>query len=240
MTSSDAGVCITFDDNYVYQWHGAKDLFKEYGARATFFVGGFHSLSEHQRWTLRDLERYGHEIGYHTLSHPKASDFLKQFSVQDYIDREIVPGLALMKNYGLEPTAFCYPFSDRNESLDRALLHHFQILRWGSADAKLWFCPPFGNPVVCAGNIDLAVNPERSIEQIRSELHRAKDENSVVVYYAHRIGERGIPYFVLDKICQMVKDIGLQFHTISELAASPTNESLVAAATAAPSNSVIF
>lgn len=135
--SSQPGLCITFDDNYIYQWHSITPILKKYNAKATFFISGFHRLNEHQRLTLKDIQRYGHEIGYHTLNHPKASEFLNSCSTEDYITGEILPGLDLMKKCNFRPTAFCYPYSDRNEALDRALLNHFKILRWGSADSSL-------------------------------------------------------------------------------------------------------
>jgi peptidoglycan/xylan/chitin deacetylase (PgdA/CDA1 family) len=219
----ESGVCVTFDDNYVYQWHSARELFSNYGVRATFFVSWFHELTDHQRLTLHDLCRYGHEVGYHTVNHPRASEFLSRFSLSDYIKNEVLPGVSLMKEHGFNPTAFCYPYSDRNEQLDQELLHHFKILRWGSSDPSFWFHPRSGNQVVCAGNLDLAVNPERSLEQVKIELQQARDQNSIVVYYAHRIGEGGISYAALEKICKAAKNLDLRFYTLSELAESTSN-----------------
>lgn len=221
----ESGICITFDDNYIYQWHSARELFSSYGARATFFVSWFHRLTDHQRLTLHDLCRYGHEVGYHTVNHPRASEFLDRFSIADYITQEVLPGLALMKEHGFEPTAFCYPYSDRNEQLDQELLRYFKILRWGSPDSSLWFHPRWNNRVVCAGNLDLAVNRERSLDQVKTELQQAKDQNSIVVYYAHRIGEGGIPYSALEEICKAARDLDLKFYTLSEIAESTSSSS---------------
>ncbi len=221
----ESGICITFDDNYIYQWHGARQLFSTYGVRATFFVSWFHQLTDHQRLTFHDLRRHGHEVGYHTVNHPKASEFLTHFSPADYITQEVLPGITLMKEHGFEPTAFCYPYSDRNEQLDQELLRYFKILRWGSPDPSLWFHPRSGNQVVCAGNLDLAVNPERSLDQVKIELQQAKDQNSIVVYYAHRIGEGGIPYSALEEICKAAYDLDLEFYTLSEIAEPPSSSS---------------
>lgn len=211
------GLCLTFDDNYIYQWHSITPTLKHYNAKATFFISGFHRLNEHQRITLKDIQRYGHEIGYHTLNHPKASEFLNGSSVNDYITREIVPGLDLMKKCNFIPTAFCYPYSDRNEALDQALLNYFKILRWGSADSSLWFHPPVNNQVVCGGNVDLAANSSRSLTQIKAELQQAHRDKSVVVYYAHRIGSRGLPYTDLEEICQTATSLNLRFYSLTEI-----------------------
>lgn len=221
----EAGICITFDDNYIYQWHGVRQLLSSYGARATFFVSWFHQLTDHQRFTLHDLCRYGHEVGYHTVNHPRASEFLDHFSIADYITQEVLPGLALMKEHGFEPTAFCYPYSDRNEQLDQELLRYFRILRWGSDDPSLWFHSRWNNRVVCAGNLDLAVNQARSIDQVKLELHQAKNQNSIVVYYAHRIGEGGIRYSTLEEVCKVASDLDLKFYTLSEIAESTSGSS---------------
>lgn len=39
----------------------------------------------------------------------------------------------------------------------------------------------------------------------------------MVVYYAHRIGDRGLPYTVLEEICQAAASLNLRFYSLTEI-----------------------
>jgi peptidoglycan/xylan/chitin deacetylase (PgdA/CDA1 family) len=56
---------ITFDDGWQSQWQ-AVDILERYGYKGVFFVHPYGELTTEQ---IRDLDRRGHEIGSHTISH---------------------------------------------------------------------------------------------------------------------------------------------------------------------------
>jgi hypothetical protein len=128
-----------------------------------------------------------------------------------------------MNRQKLNPTAFCYPFSQRTEELDAELLNYFKILRWGSPDPNQWYYPATGNKVVCGGNIDFQINPQHTLDDVRQEMTQALRLNQVVVYYAHCVSESPVPvhaltYSELNSVCELAKELSLKFYTLSELA----------------------
>ena len=85
-------------------------MLQQYGAHATFFVSNFESLGSDKIALLQELKADGNEIGFHGLYHTEAYEYRQTHTVQEYLDYEIIPGIALMEGYGLKPVDFAYPF----------------------------------------------------------------------------------------------------------------------------------
>ena len=124
------GIALTFDDAYIAQWYAIKDLLQQYSARATFFVSHFLSLSAEQVQQLRELKAAGNEIGFHGVNHIHAVMYLNAgHTITEYLNAEIFPGITAMRNAGLFPTSFAYPYGENNLILNSVLLHHFDYIR---------------------------------------------------------------------------------------------------------------
>lgn len=52
----EAGVVITFDDDYVDEWFEVNTLLKSYDWKATFFVTKFNQLSQQKIQKLKNLK----------------------------------------------------------------------------------------------------------------------------------------------------------------------------------------
>ncbi|MBN2292076.1 MAG: polysaccharide deacetylase family protein, partial [Pirellulales bacterium] len=126
---SGGALVLTFDDAFVSQWLAAADIFKQYDARATFFVSNSDRLSKQQIDSLARLRKEGHTIGCHSLRHRKAVDFAKKHGIKKYLQSEITPAVKALRAAGFSPTAFAYPNSQNNEETDAALLKIFRHLR---------------------------------------------------------------------------------------------------------------
>jgi glycosyltransferase involved in cell wall biosynthesis/peptidoglycan/xylan/chitin deacetylase (PgdA/CDA1 family) len=121
-------VAITFDDGFRVQMADALDLLQKHGAKATFFVPtGFielesepglaadYSLRAHHYGRplaamtvddLRDLQRLGHEIGSHGVSHLSMSAVAEPLAHQ-----EAGTSRARLTNWlGHAPAGFAYPY----------------------------------------------------------------------------------------------------------------------------------
>jgi len=124
-----SGICLTFDDWFLRGWYGARDLFNQYDAKVTFFVGKPDAIKEKGWAKLRDLQSDGHEIGCHTMTHARQTKFLSEHSFQDYITKEIVPALKIMRENGMKVTSFAYPYFKYRPQLTGLLLDHFTMVR---------------------------------------------------------------------------------------------------------------
>jgi peptidoglycan/xylan/chitin deacetylase (PgdA/CDA1 family) len=124
-----AGVALSFDDAYVDHWLEGTDLYARYGARLTFFVAYFHNLRPEQRASLHELERLGHAIEAHSVNHQRAPAYVEDRGLDAYVQEEVVPSIAALRDEGFAVTTFAYPFGARTSEIDHAVLAHVPILR---------------------------------------------------------------------------------------------------------------
>ncbi|GIP52647.1 MULTISPECIES: polysaccharide deacetylase family protein [Paenibacillus] len=103
-------VAFTFDDgpNPVYTPQ-VLDIFREAGAKATFFMIG--SQMELSPELVREAHEQGHEIGNHTYTHPSLPELLKQECREELIQTEKL----IEKLTGVAPKVFRPPYFAYNE-----------------------------------------------------------------------------------------------------------------------------
>ncbi len=119
------GVLLSVDDGY-RAGADAAPVFEHYGYRAVFFVvpsvlgrGAFMSTSD-----LRDLERRGHEVASHTMSHPDLAKVPRGMAPAAYarwVRHELVDSRRLLETaLGHPVRAFAWPYGAYNPALVRA------------------------------------------------------------------------------------------------------------------------
>jgi peptidoglycan/xylan/chitin deacetylase (PgdA/CDA1 family) len=114
---ADGQVAITFDDGYRDTMRYAPPVLDRYGFTATFFVVA-GALGGENRWDppprrklmteddVRELATGGHEIGSHSVSHPRLAGL-----APDALRREVADSrTALAQVLGAAPGGFCYPY----------------------------------------------------------------------------------------------------------------------------------
>ncbi len=216
-----AGVVLTFDDDFVDQWHAHADLLNAHGARATFLITRFDGLSGGALDQLRDLRDAGHEIGCHGLTHVSPSEYAEQYSVEAYIDDEVIPAVAAMREEGFDPRSFSHPWGGRTDALDGALLEHFAILRSsGRVDDPDTALHGWDDARVVRGaRID---HGHAEVDEIEELLRTARRRNNVAVLYAHRILDSSEQSHIrpdeLETVLEIVDELGLDYFTLTELA----------------------
>ena len=96
-------LALTFDDG-PSQWTPAvRELLREHGARATFFLIGARVRERPDE--VRRIVEDGHEIGSHTLTHPRLTDI-----ADDEVRREVQEGArAVAEVVGDRPHLFRAP-----------------------------------------------------------------------------------------------------------------------------------
>lgn len=108
-------VSLTFDDGWKSQL-AAADALTERGMLGTFYIAsgqvGYPAFMTVKQ--LRKLQRAGHEIGGHTISHPRLSELpLSKAKFEVCSDR------AGLLKLGLRVTSFAYPYGDYDAAVKR-------------------------------------------------------------------------------------------------------------------------
>ena len=220
----EAGVVITFDDDYVNEWVEVNSILEPYDWKATFFVTKFNQLSQEKIQKLKNLKNFGHEIGGHGLNHLNAPSYIAINGASQYLSQEIYPMANLMSENNLTPTSFAYPFGARNATTDALLLDEFQILRgtcYGNQSPNSQNCYFTSSRIVLGLGIDKNY-AHFSIPYFLSLLEHAKQNNKIVVFYAHKPvlhfqNNYETEYQTLIEICKFVKHNNMKFYKISEL-----------------------
>jgi PKD repeat protein len=228
--SSHAGVAITFDDNAVENWNAIQDLLEEYDAHVTFFVSSFGGLSESQINTLTLFNENGHEIAFHGAHHTDAQEYLSSHSIDEYLNYEIIPGIALMQNAGFNPVDFAYPYGSEDEALTEVLQGYFLHIRGTDyretgiplKDVDSVFYQYGSNqPFINGIGID-DVSYGNSLDDIYAGILRAKEEEKILIFYTHTPVVSNpqvyqITHDRLEKILKNVTENNLNFYKISEI-----------------------
>ncbi len=226
------GYCLTFDDHYITQWGSIKSLLDSNNVHATFFITNPSELSIEEIKILDELQKSGNEIGCHSLRHLNAIEYLKNHSVQEYIDAEIMPALKIFSNYGIYPTSFAFPQGLTADSLNAVMLTHFKILRTVAEQQRYGFVDKvdtiesifykFAGERVIAG-LGIDKNFNISIEQIRGAFNRTMNKNEIVIFYAHCPVEKVTAAYQTEKnylreLIKAAKSLGLKSYKLSDLA----------------------
>lgn len=123
------GIALSLDDSSVQQWADAMPLFRQYGAKVTFFVTRWARLSDERKQQLASFVAEGHELQAHGVSHLRAPPFVEENGLATYMEEEAVPAIEAMRAEGYSVEAYAYPFGARTRELDEALLQHVSVLR---------------------------------------------------------------------------------------------------------------
>ncbi len=126
-TARPEGICFTFDDAYVSAVDRAPGILEASGFRGAFYavpslVGGVSSWDGEKArplatWgELLGVASRGHEVGNHTLSHPK----LAELSLEEQI-RELSAAQEMLRERGITGQSACYPYGSFNADTLRAM-----------------------------------------------------------------------------------------------------------------------
>jgi len=237
--SEKAGIAISFDDHFIDEWYALRPLFQKYNAHVTFFITCPDSLTNDEISKIKQLQKDGHEIGFHGTIHGNATAMIESLGPQKYIETELEPGLRHLAETGIKPTSYAHPGGNHNDRADSVLLANgFKILRdVAQAERKLFgipvyhFAPRIMNwiyysfnheQIVDALMIDEGTNISK--EEIKEALKKAKDTNTALMLFGHKPlykkpanGEYGFSVTFLETILKEAKAQNLKFYTMSEL-----------------------
>lgn len=222
--SPKAGVILSFDDAYIDEWYNTNKILKKYDWKATFFVCKINTLKHAEIKKLLDLQKQGNEIAAHGLHHYNAVTFLKNHTIDNYLQEEINPMMSLMHFYGLNVSTFAYPYGARSKALDSELLKKFKIIR-GRA-----FCEEIPSKqnsyyehskLIFSFSID-DTHEHFNIPHLLSLLNYAKKNNKILILNSHKTVQKSTADYettnaTLEIICKYVKSNNMKFYTVSDL-----------------------
>jgi len=135
-TTHRGALAFAIDDNAIDDWYALRPLLAAYNARFTFFVSRWYEQGPQQIDELMQLAADGNELEPHTVNHLHVLDYVAAHGLDGWLADEVDPSIQVMKDHGLEPHVFAYPFGERNDDLDRAMLERVPAVRATGSHCK--------------------------------------------------------------------------------------------------------
>lgn len=188
------GLVLMIDDGYIDQWYEVIDFLDQYDSKLTFYISNFHKLSNTQINKLKQFRDRGHEIGFHGTHHLCATEYLSNYTCNEYMEYEIFPDLALMRKAGFTVKHFAYPYGCNSTESDSVLLKHLKSVRklaWTSKENPLpnqnqiYYTKPVNHEVLRAAGIDIEYNV--TIEDIEQSIDRIAENQECLLLYCHKL-----------------------------------------------------
>lgn len=224
------GVVLTFDDyTRVSTWVNYHNTYGEAkGWKATFFINQSDSTISN----LQYLYSKGHAIENHSTYHYNGvNNYMLNGTAAGYYNTYLKPLDDWIKANGMpQPSCFRYPYNYTNQEVTAYLLDNniYKIISPGigiygtSQLIRTYDCVYDYDNYPEALSIDRYI-PDYSVQTIMDVLAYAKNNNKIVMFYGHSIGNQGIFQSVTDisllnAICDYVNENGMRFYLASELA----------------------
>jgi len=215
----EPGIALTFDDF----WLNINPLMEKYQAKATFFLTDPLSISQETAEQLRYFQSIGGEVGSHTMHHYDIEDYVDQFGMNAYIQREVIPSIRLLDSMGLDVSSFAYPYGSIGKNSKRALLKYFRKIRGVAGDvenSEETLVEKLGNFYIQGSFIDQV--KKMRLSTIVEALKKAKRKRAVLVL----VGHLGYPdpkadwntsIELVDSIMQYAHENGYKFYRVKDL-----------------------
>jgi Polysaccharide deacetylase len=128
-TTHRGALALAIDDNAIDDWYALRPMLAAYDARITFFVSRWYEQGPQQLDELMQLAADGNELEPHTVNHLHPLAYTTDHGLDAWLADEVDPSIQVMKDHGLTPHVFAYPFGERDDDLDRALLERVAAVR---------------------------------------------------------------------------------------------------------------
>jgi peptidoglycan/xylan/chitin deacetylase (PgdA/CDA1 family) len=225
-------ICLTFDDLFVENWCAARPVLDEFGARVTFCVSHLHTATPDQIAGLRALQADGHEIAFHSRTHPKLRAYLDAHGLDHWLAHEIDAGMAEHRAAGFPAASFACPFHASTPETRAALAPRFAVIRAAGPRSvteatlcdRIYHAPGPDNAVDTLGFADMQHRAFPGWARQHRLLDAIAERRGAGVFAGHdiRAGKSGPGFYSTRRqirhLLQAASERGLSFLTLSDLA----------------------
>ncbi|WP_439558938.1 polysaccharide deacetylase family protein [Dyadobacter sp.] len=233
------GIAISFDDHFINEWYHLRPLFQKYNAKVTFFITCPDSLSADEITKLRQLEKDGHEIGFHGTIHGRSTQLIEAEGPMGYYQTEIKPGMGYMSAAGFKPTSYAHPGGNHNKQVDSVLFANgFKINRDVAISKRrllgfqVYAVAPRLMPSIfydfdklnAVDALLIDTDSGLTIQEMKEAMQKANATGTSLMLFGHEPlykapenGAYGFSVRFLEAILEEAKKQNLDFYTMSEL-----------------------
>jgi len=180
---------LSFDDQYIKEWHETLPMLERYGAKATFYVSlNYPQPMDDGKWRLLiDIRNAGHAIGYHGVNHVRTGAVIEEIGWKAYKKKELTAGLKIFNDHGFNNLRhFSYPYGQRSDDANKLLQGEFDTLRVGGG----WKYAP---QEIQKARMIHAMSFGARVERKFGHFKNAMDKKKVFCFYIHNPKGRIVP-----------------------------------------------
>ena len=211
------GIILNFDDYHPVAWERHFDLFDTYNAKVTFFVHEMEVAAGRKK-NIFDFclaaQKRGHEIGYHTISHPELTTVSRGLFFEQTVSR-----IGIFRDAGIELTSFAYPYGTYRPWMHEELLKYYKIVR-GISGHKLYTADEMKFGFLDSESIDnIRFKSDDSFQnRIDNLLKSAKDAGKIIILTSHSISgnDYGITTKRLEYVLSKCKEYDITFYRFKD------------------------
>ena len=179
-------VSLAFDDGWRSIYENALPILDGDNLKSTHYIVSRyldHPLYMNARQVC-DLERHGHEVGCHSVSHKH----LPQQTLA-IIEEEIAQSQRCLQDIGLPTQTFAYPYGEYDERvIDAVKRFGFKGARTGGENDDSGFNDKLADPYLLKGQ---AVRIDTPPARIEEWLHHAGNNDLWLILVFHQIDHEG-------------------------------------------------
>jgi len=122
-------LAFAFDDSATSAWMQVRPILQQYGARVTFFVTRYHTMSDQQKADIATLAADGNDIEAHSVNHLRGPKYVDDYGMSAYLADEVQPSIDRLAADGYPVVAYAYPFGSRTPETDNAIFDRVKVIR---------------------------------------------------------------------------------------------------------------
>ncbi len=211
-----AAVSFTFDDALSSTYTRAMPILKDRGIKGVMYANtGYMGKSGYMSWTqTQDLQnKYGWEIGSHSVTHPLMSTLS-----DSQIKYEVEQSKKDLVSHGINPVSFATPYGDYDNRVVSAIAKQFEAHRpFHDRESDNIF--PYNRYMI---NVQ-SVEKSTTVTQVKGWVDHAKATNTWLVLVFHEVvsskasDQYDVTESTLKSIADYVKSSGIKVSQVKDM-----------------------